>query len=177
MQKFIGEVGIVERVISRAHSLVQKLVPADGCDKAAEECLLDLSRDLLHSRGALRLEFESESDEAEAEAELEMRRPSRRTREAELRARTQREALLKLVADAVRSGSVSSELTRPSAPLSDSQALVAFFAAPVEREYVLRAAVPPREPSALAAPQRLHALISRHSVHVSGAFSRETLAI
>ena len=173
MQKFIEEVGLVERVISRAHSLVRKLVTADGCDKAAQECLLDLSRDILHSRGALRLELESD----EADAEVEIRRPSRRTREAELRGRTQREALLKLAAEAVRSGSLSSDFTRPSAPLSDSQALVAFFAAPVEREYVLRATVPPRESSALAAPQRLHALISRDSVHISGAFSRETLAI
>lgn len=161
------------------HSLVQKLVTPDASERVARECLLDLSRDLLHSRGALRLAFSTIAEESgEADAAVEIRRPSRRTREAELRERTQREALLHVVTDAVRSGSSSLGFTRSTSPtLSESQALVAFFGNPFEREYVFRATVPPRESGALPAPQRLHALISSDSVHVSGAFSRETLAI
>lgn len=166
-------------MISRAHSLVQKLVPPldSSSDRVARECLLDLSRDLLHSRGPLRLAFSTTGDDADAAVEI--RRPSRRTRETEQRERTQREALLKLVTDSVRSGgsSVDGDFAKPNASLSDSQALLAFFGKPVEREYVLRATVPPREPAALPAPQRLHALILSDSVHISGAFSHETLAI
>lgn len=171
----------MERVISRAHSLVQKLVPPldSSSDRVARECLLDLSRDLLHSRGPLRLAFSTTDDDADADAAVEIRRPSRRTRETEQRERTQREALLKLVTDSVRSGGslVDSDFAKPNASLSDSQALLAFFGKPVEREYVLRATAPPREPAALPAPQRLHALILSESVHISGAFSHETLAI
>lgn len=165
----------MERVISRAHSLVQKLVTPAASEKATRDCLLDLSRDLFHSCGPLRLAFSTRI--AETDSEVEIRRPSRRTREAELRERTQREALLNLVTDAMRSSHSAAGLTQSSsAPLSESQALVAFFSKPLAREYVFRAVVPPLETRALPAPQRLHALITRDSVHISGAFSRETLA-